>query len=74
MLFVAVTVGLIIHDLASMDSLPVVYLPEDDTTILGTAEAVAVGSMAQLFVSQITCGNDGLTELRIQGKGTQDEV
>ena len=40
-LFGAVTVGLIVHDLAGMDLLMVVNLPEDDTTVLGGSQAVA---------------------------------
>ncbi len=47
-LFGTVTVGLVVHDLAGMDLLMVVNLPEDDTTVLGTAETVAGGCVAQL--------------------------
>ena len=73
-LLVTVTVGLVVHDLAGTDPLPVVNLPEDDTTVPGTAEAVAVGSAAQLGVGQIAGGDYGLAELRMQGEGTPDEV
>ena len=53
-LLVAVTVGLVVHDLASVDLLVVVDLPEDDTAVLGTAEAVAGGGVAELGFTQIT--------------------
>ena len=49
-LLVAVTVGLVVHNLACVDLLVVVDLPEDDTSVLGTAEAVAGGGVAELGV------------------------
>ena len=51
--FVAVAVGLVVHDLAGMDALLVIDLPEDDTTVLGTTEAVAGGCVAQLGGVQV---------------------
>ena len=53
-LLVAVTVGLVVHDFASVDLLVVVDLPEDDTSVLGTAEAVAGGGVTELGFTQIT--------------------
>lgn len=62
---VAMTVGLVVHDFAGMHALLVVNLPEDDTTVLGTAETIAGGGMMQLDFTQIARRNGGLTELRI---------
>lgn len=73
-LFFAVTVGEIVHDLAGMDALLVVDLPEDDTTFLGTAEVIAVSGRYQLALSQVACGNYRFTELRIQGERPRNEV
>ena len=61
-LLVTVTVGLVVHDLAGMDVLLFVDLPEDDTSVLGTAKAVAGGSVAQLGVGQIACRDDGFAK------------
>ena len=61
-LFGAVTVGLIVHDLAGMHALLVVDLPEDDTTVLGGSQAVAGCCTVQLSFGQIARGNHGLTK------------
>ena len=61
-LLVAVTVGLIVHNLAGMDLLMVVNLPEDDTTVLGGSQAVAGCCTVQLSFGQIARGNHGLTK------------
>ena len=53
-LLVAMTVGLVVHNFTSMDALLVVDFPENDTTVLGTAEAVAGGGVAELGFTQIT--------------------
>ncbi len=72
--FVTVTVGLVVHDLAGMDALLVVDFPEDDTTLLGTAESVAVSGVAQLGVGQIAGRDGGFAELGIQRQGSSHEV
>ena len=64
-MLVAVTVGLVVHDLTSMDALLFIDLPEDDTTVLGTAEAVAGRCVAQLGITQIARSNHGFAEFRI---------
>ena len=66
--FVAMTVGLVVHDFAGMDTLLVIDLPEDDTTVLGAAKAIAGRCMTQLRFRQIASRDDGLTELGIQRK------
>ena len=66
-LLVAVTVGLVVHDLSGMDTLLVVDLPEDDTSLLGTAKAIAVGCMAQLGFGEVAGRDGGFAELGIQG-------
>ena len=52
----AVTVGLIIHNLASTDALLFVDLPKDDTTIAGYAKVVLLGGVAQLVVTEVGTG------------------
>ena len=52
----AVTVGLIIHNLASTDALLFVDLPENDTTITGDAEVVLLGGVVQLVVAEVGTG------------------
>ena len=42
---VTVTVGLVVHQFTGVDTLLLVNLPEDDTSVLGATEAVAVGSV-----------------------------
>ena len=65
---VTMTVGLVVHDLTGMDTLLVIDLPEDDTTVLGAAKAIAGRCMTQLRFRQIASRDDGLTELGIQRK------
>lgn len=65
---VTMTVGLVVHDLTGMDTLLVIDLPEDDTTVFGTAKAIAGRCMTQLRFRQIASRDDGLTELGIQRK------
>ncbi len=60
--FIAMTVGLVVHDLAGMDALLVIDLPEDDATVLGTAEAVAIRGGQHLALVQIACRDHGLTD------------
>jgi hypothetical protein len=45
-----------------MDALLFIDLPEDDTTVLGTAEAVAGRCVAQLGINQIARSNHGFAE------------
>ena len=71
---VAVTVGLIVHNLAGMDALVVVNLPEDDSTVLGTAETIAGGGVMQLDFTQIARRYGRMAELRINGKRPSYEV
>ena len=47
------------------DALLVIDLPEDDATVLGTAEAVAIRGGQHLALVQIACRDHGLTEYRI---------
>ena len=63
--FVAVTVGLVVHDLASTDLLLVVDLPEDDSTVLGAAEAIAGCCVVQLGFGEIASRDGGFAELGI---------
>jgi hypothetical protein len=57
-----------------MYPLMVVNLPEDDTSVLGATEAVAVGSVTQLPFGQIASRDHGLTELGIHGERPLDDV
>ena len=58
----AVTVGLIIHNLASSDALQFINLPKDHATIAGNTELVLLGGMAQLLVIEIGTRQEGLAE------------
>ena len=70
----AVTVGLIIHNLASSDALQFIYLPKDHTTIAGNTELVLLGGMAQLLVIKIGTLQEGLAEETGDGTGLLQEL
>ena len=60
------TVGLVVHDLTGMDTLLVIDLPEDDTTVFGAAKAIAGRCMTQLRFRQIASRDYGTTKFRVK--------
>ena len=71
---VAVTVGLVLHQFASVDALLFIDLPEDDAAFFGGTEAVAVGSVVHLRVGEVAFIDEGLAEGGLGGEGFLDEV
>lgn len=70
---VAVTVVLIVHQFAGVDTLLLVNLPEDDATFFGGTEAVTVGSMVHLLGGEVALRDEGLAEGGLSGEGFGDE-
>ena len=64
-LFVAVTVGVVVHDLTVVDTALLVYLPEDDTTAFRGAQPITQDGMEELLECQVPHVEDGLTELTL---------
>lgn len=71
---VAVTVGLVLHQFASVDTLLLVDLPEDDAAFFGGTEAVAVGGVVHLLGGEVALRDEGLAESGLSGEGFLDEV
>ena len=70
---VTVTIGLVVHQFAGVDTLLFVNLPEDDSAFFGGAEAVAVGSVMHLRGGEVTFIDEGLAENGLSGEGFVDE-
>ena len=71
---VTVTVRLVVHQFASVNTLLVVDLPEDDATFFGGTEAVTVGSVVHLRVGEVALRDERLAEGGLSGEGFLDEV
>ena len=59
---VAVAVEAVVHNLAVMDLVEDVYLPEDDTAVACHAESVAPGGMLHLLHGEVAHGHRGAAE------------
>ena len=70
---VTVTVGEVVHQFTSVDTLLVVDLPEDDSAFFRSAEAVAIGSVVHLRVGEVAFIDEGLAEGGLSGEGFVDE-
>ena len=70
---VAVTVGLVVHQFAGMNTLLLVDLPKDDATFFGGAEAVAISGVLHLWIGEVAFIDEGLAEGRLSGEGFLDE-
>ena len=71
---VTVTIGLVVHQFTSVDTLLVVDLPEDDAAFFGGAETVTVGSVVHLRVGEVALRDEGLAESGLSGEGFVNEV
>lgn len=70
---VTVTIGLVVHQFAGVDAFLLVDLPENDAAFFRSAETVAVGSLVQLCVGEVTFIDEGLAESGLSGEGFGDE-
>ena len=65
---VAMTVGLVVHHLAVVDTPLVVNLPEDDTTMRRGSDTIATGGIDHLIPRQEPNTNHRLTKLVTDGQ------
>ena len=72
MVLVAVTVLLVVHDLACMDLLQVINLPEDHPTLLRCAQPISVRGRHELDLREVAFRDNGFTEYGIYGQALLD--